>query len=75
MPTIDRIKTEIAFHEKMFFASVAAMLALIGWTVSHYQGITIPVLLLAIAGLVGTSLFGGYQYKRIKKLLMELEKC
>jgi hypothetical protein len=30
MPKIERIKAEISFHEKMFFAALAMVLALVG---------------------------------------------
>ncbi len=75
MSKLDRIKTEIAFHEKMFFASMAAMLALIGWLTASYKTTAPWLLALAVLGLLGASLFGVDQYRRIKKLLVELEKC
>jgi hypothetical protein len=31
MPKIERIKAEISFHEKMFFAALAVVIALVGW--------------------------------------------
>ncbi|NND79705.1 MAG: hypothetical protein HKN53_07395 [Maribacter sp.] len=73
MPKIDRIKTEIAFHEKMFFGALAAMLALIGWMASNYQTSTSWLLLVALAGFLGVCIFGIDQYRRIKRLLVELE--
>jgi len=36
MPKIDRIKAEISFHEKMFFAALAVVMALVGWAAEHY---------------------------------------
>ena len=73
MPKIDRIKTEITFHEKMFFGALAAMLALIGWMASNYQTATVWLLLVALAGLLSSCIFGIDQYRRIKRLLVELE--
>lgn len=73
MPKIDRIKTEIAFHEKMFFGALAAILALIGWMASNYQTSTVWLLLVALAGFLGACVFGIDQYRRIKRLLVELE--
>jgi hypothetical protein len=34
MSKLDAIKARIAFHEKFFFAAMATVLALVGWTVS-----------------------------------------
>ena len=31
MSKIERIKAEISFHEKMFFAALAVLMALVGW--------------------------------------------
>jgi uncharacterized MAPEG superfamily protein len=36
MSKIDRIKAEISFHEKMFFAALAVILALTGWAAENY---------------------------------------
>ena len=69
MPKIDRIKTEIAFHEKLFFGALAAILALIGWMASN----ALWLLLVALAGFFGACIFGVDQYRRIKRLLVELE--
>ena len=75
MSKLDRLKAEIAFHEKMFFSSVAAMLALIAWLSASYTAGPAWLLFLAVLGLLGVSVFGVDQYRRIKKLLVELEEC
>jgi len=31
MSRLDKIKAEISFHEKMFFAALAVVIGLIGW--------------------------------------------
>ncbi len=36
MSKIERIKAEISFHEKMFFAALAVVMALAGWAAEHY---------------------------------------
>jgi len=35
MSKIERIKAEISFHEKMFFAALAVVMALVGWAAEH----------------------------------------
>ena len=75
MPKLDRIKAEIAFHEKMFFGALAAMLTLIGWIVTHYLSTGWLVLALATLALIAACIFGVDQYRRVKRLLAELEKC
>ena len=75
MSRLDRIKAEIAFHEKMLFASIAAMLALIGWLTAKYQDQAAWLVFLGVAALFGICVFGIDQYRRIKKLLVELEEC
>lgn len=75
MSKLERIKAEIAFHEKMFFVSIASMLALIGWLAVNYQEQESWLVFLAVVGLLGVSVFGVDQYKQIKKLLVELEEC
>jgi len=69
----DRIKAEISFHEKMFFAALAVLLSIIGWSVSHYTQISSFILFAALIGLFLSLLFGLWNYKLIKKLLLELE--
>ncbi len=75
MPEIDRIKTEIAFHEKMFFAAVAGLLALIGWLASNYEDVAWWLVALGFFGILGAVGFGIDQYRRIKRLLVELGEC
>lgn len=75
MSKLDRLKTEIAFHEKMFFASVAGMLALIGWLAGNYQTSATWLVACAVLGLMATCGFGIDQYRRIKRLLLDLEDC
>ena len=75
MPKIDGIKSEISFHEKMFFGAVATLLALTGWLASNYQASSTWLVFMAVCGLAGAGLFGIDQYRRIKRLLVELEEC
>ena len=50
MPKIERIKAEISFHEKMFFAALAMVMALVGWAAEHYLTISFWILLLCALG-------------------------
>ena len=73
MPKIDRIKAEISFYEKMFFAALAVILALVGWAVERYLVVSFWMLSLAGAGLFCSLAFAFYSYKRMKRLLKDLE--
>ena len=75
MSKAEAIKAEIGFHEKMFFAALAGLLTLIGWLASNYQSAATWIVFLAVCGLIGSGLFGIDQYRRIKWLISELEKC
>ncbi len=50
MSKIERIKAEISFHEKMFFAALAVVMALVGWAAEHYLTISFWILLLCASG-------------------------
>ena len=73
MPKIERIKAEISFHEKMFFAALAVILALVGWSAEHYLTISFWMLLLCALGFFCSLAFALWSYKRIKRLLEDLE--
>ena len=73
MPKIDRIKAEIAFHEKMFFAALAVILAVIGWAAERYLVISFWMLLLTGVGFFCSLGFAFWSYKRMKQLLEDLE--
>ncbi len=75
MSKLDRLKAEIGFHEKMFFAALAGLLTLIGWLVSNYQTAPTLVVFVGVCGLISAGLFGISQYRHIKRLIKELEKC
>ncbi len=73
MSESESIKADIAFHEKMFFTAIAALMTLIGWMASNYT--TANSLLLSAVLIV--SFFAGtyvvYQYRLIKRLIKELK--
>jgi hypothetical protein len=73
MPKLERIKAEIAFHEKMFFAALAVVLALVGWAAEHYLTISSWILLLCALGFFCSLAFALWSYKQIKRLLEDLE--
>ena len=35
-PKVERIKAEISFHEKMFFAALVVVVAIVEWVAEHY---------------------------------------
>jgi hypothetical protein len=73
VPKIDRIKAEIAFREKMFFAALAVILAVIGWAAERYLTVSFWMLSLAGAGLFCSLGFAFWSYKQMKRLLEDLE--
>jgi hypothetical protein len=73
MPKIERIKAEISFHEKMFFAALAVVMALVGWAAEHYLTISFWILLLCASGFFCSLAFALWSYKQIKCLLEDLE--
>ncbi len=75
MSRSERIKADIGFHEKMFFAALAGVMALTGWLVSNYEQAPTWMVFLGVCGMIGASVFGIFQYRRIKRLIVELEKC
>jgi hypothetical protein len=46
MSESESIKADIAFHEKMFFSAIAALMALIGWMASNYMTVSILIMML-----------------------------
>ena len=70
---LDKIKAETSFHEKMFFAALAVIVGLIGWSASNFLNTSAFVLLLALFGTLASAVYGIYQYRFIKQLIKELE--
>lgn len=75
MSKADRIKAEISFHEKMFFAALAVVFAIVGWAVTQSASIEIWLLASAILGLLFAVIFGIWNYRQIRQLLEELENA
>ena len=73
MSKSDKIKAEISFHEKMFFAALAVVLGLIGWAASNFLNVPTFILFLILFGVLASSVFGVFQYRFIKRLIKELE--
>lgn len=63
MAKIDRIRADIGFHEKMFFAGLAIIIGLIGWTWSNNQAVEVSRLGIALLGLFIACIFNIYQYR------------
>ncbi|MFT7389129.1 MAG: hypothetical protein ACI8VC_002394 [Candidatus Endobugula sp.] len=75
MPVLDKLKADIAFHEKLFFAALASIFALTGWMASHYTEGNNWLLLLAFVVTIFAGLFSVLQYRKIKQLIEELGEC
>jgi predicted small integral membrane protein len=75
MPKIDKLKADISFHEKLFFGSMAAIFAVVAWVAAHYKTAEWWELLISLIMMLGASFFSIDQYKRIKRLIQELEIC
>jgi len=73
MSRLDKIKAEISFHEKMFFAALAVVIGLIGWAASNFLNTPSFILMLILIGVFASSIFGVFQYRFIKRLIKELE--
>ena len=59
--------------KKMFFAALAVILALMGWAAEHYLIVNSWLLLLCAAGFFCSLSFAFWSYKRMKRLLEDLE--
>ena len=70
---IERIKAEVSFHEKMFFAVLAVIMALAGWATEYYLTVSFWLLLLCASGFFCSLAFALWSYKQIKRLLEDLE--
>lgn len=57
----------------MFFAALAVVIGLIGCSASNFLNTSVFVLLLALFGMLASSIFGVFQYRFIKKLIEELD--
>ena len=75
MGELDKIKAEISFHEKMFFAALAVIIGLIGWAASNFLNVPSFILLLILVAVFASSVFGVFQYRFIKRLIKELENA
>ena len=70
--TIDSLKASIAFHEKLFLASLAMLAPLIGWTASNYAKNSAFVVAAMILSLI-IAAYSVHLYKHIKSLIKEIE--
>jgi len=75
MSTSDRLKAEIAFHEKMFFTSIAVIFAILGWTIEKARVINSILLIGVFLVTLFAIGFSVWNYKQISALLEELENA
>lgn len=73
MSESESIKADIAFHEKMYFAAIAVLLALIGWISSNYVNVGILHLFLSFLATGFSGAYVVFQYRLIKRLIKELK--
>ena len=73
MSKIDKIKADISLHEKLFFGFMAILFAQVAWIASNYEAIKWWLLLASFVALFGTAAFCAAQYRKIKRLIQELE--
>ena len=72
MSKLESIKADLSLHEKIFFAAVAIMITLVGWTAANYLVVKSWLLFMALLAIVAISIFIVYQYRIIKRLIKEL---
>lgn len=75
MSHTERLKAEIAFHEKMFFTSIAVIVATIGWTTEKASAISENMHLSALITIMLVTGFSIWNYRKIRTLLKELENA
>ncbi len=69
----DKLKAKIAFHEKMFFAALAAIFAVTGWAVNSADRVSDLMLLGAALIVIFGIGFGIWNYRQIQSLIEDLE--
>ena len=73
MPVIDALKAEIAFWEKLFFASLAMTAAVTGWIVSEHNKSDYLITLGAGLIVAGSIFFCVWAYRKIYQLIGALK--
>ena len=73
MSESESIKANIAFHEKMFFAAIAILVTLVGWMASNYMLASGLIMASALVASIFSGAYVVYQYRLIKRLIMELK--
>lgn len=73
MSESESIKADIAFHEKMFFVAIAALMALIGWMTANYMIVSSLLLIIVLVVSFFSGIYVVYQYRLIKRLIKELK--
>ena len=75
MPKLDGLKANVSFHEKMFFAAIAVILALLGWAVNQPLTIELWKFIVAALSLFAAIVFATWHYKKIKHLIKDIENA
>ena len=75
MAKIDRIKAKISLHEKMFFAALAVVLALLSWILNQPMSSQNWLLLGAGIAFFMVLLFALWHFRKMNKLIEELENA
>lgn len=73
MARLERIKAEIGFDEKQFFAALAILVTIIGWCSTQYQTANSLLVIAAIILAAMMTFVGIYKYRRIHTLPVALE--
>lgn len=75
MARIDRLKAEIGFNEKQFFAAIAIVATLVAWCVSEYLTAHLWLVSGAIVLIILISLVAFFKHRRVSILLEALENA
>ena len=74
MGELDEKKLEIDYLEKLFFAALAAVFALLGWLASNYESVSLVILVLAFISFLVGVLFVYNVNSKIRKLIREVRE-
>jgi hypothetical protein len=75
MPKLDELKARLSFAEKMLFASLAIIFALVGWMSGNFDNSNAWLLAGAFAVLLFSTVFCVLSYRYIKRLIEEIGEC
>lgn len=73
MAQVDSLKAEIDFNQKLFFAVLTALVALVSWLAGNYSTTSHMLIGSGIIISVVLSYSAGNQYLLVKRLIAELK--